>query len=276
MNSLGALFSRVPQATLGRLAARLSEQRLHPKVLVPVVQAYSTLCGVDLAEAHVPEGGYTSFDQFFTRRLKEGLRAVDADLETLVSPADGRLEATGQVDASGSFHIKGSEYTLPELLGSRDRAEALYGGQFAVIYLHPRDYHRVHAPADCQVTDWKHISGERFPVNGLGVRFVPRLFARNERVVVNARSARWKDVAVVMVGALGVGRIELAFADVALGSAVYDKEGPRLNRGDELGMFHMGSTVIYLTAAQAHFEPLVATGERVRMGQAVARVRDGT
>ncbi len=271
MNSIGSLLGRIPQETLSRVMGRLSEQRVPPALLAPVVHAYSKLYRVNVSEAQAPEGGYASFDEFFTRSLKPGLRPIDADSQAFVSPSDGRLQASGTVDPQGSFHIKGSDYTLNELLGEDAEVESLRGGLYGVVYLHPRDYHQVHSPLDAIVTRWTHIPGERFPVNALGTRFVPKLFARNERVVVHAKTDGFGDFVVVLVGAAGVGRIELAFADVTLGQAVYGEHGPILSKGDKLGVFHLGSTVVYLTSAEARLEPLVALGGRVRMGQALAR-----
>lgn len=274
MNSIGALLGRIPQETLGRVMGRLSEQRVPPALLAPIVHAYSKLYRVDLDEAQQPDGGYASFDAFFTRSLKAGLRPIDANLETFVSPSDGRLEAFGPINPNGLLSIKGSDYTLQELLGTQDGLQPFDGGLYGVVYLHPRDYHRVHAPVDCRVSAWNHISGERFPVNALGVRFVPKLFSRNERVVVHAHSARFGEFAVVMVGAAGVGRLELAFADIALGRASYGESGPTLARGEELGTFHLGSTVIFFTSAAAGLQAMAPLGERVRMGQALARRKD--
>ena len=178
----------------------------------------------------------------------------------------------------------------PDLVSLGDeQATAEYeGGLFAIVYLSPRDYHRVHAPVTGPVTAVRHVPGTLYPVNSIGLSHVPNLFARNERVVVHQRSERHGRVASVMVGAIGVGRISLAFDESVLtnddresGLRVYGKRAPLLSRGDELGTFHLGSTVIVLIApdqaAQPGYTPptssrlCVERGATVRMGEPLAR-----
>jgi phosphatidylserine decarboxylase len=184
------------------------------------------------------------------------------------------------IGAGAVFHVKGRRYDVAELLGDPGAAGELEGGHFAVIYLSPRDYHRVHAPVSGPVVALRHIPGTLFPVNALGVRYVPRLLARNERVVVHQRSERHGRVATVLVGAIGVGRIGVSFDDSVLTNdgrvaalRVYGEDPPPLERCAELGVFHMGSTVVLLVAPHDPLTLLPRPGDYVRVGDAIARKR---
>lgn len=247
------------------------------------IRAYCLAYKVDLAEYEVPEAGFETFDAFFTRRLKPGARPLDSDPGALLSPADGRLEDAGVIDANATLRVKGRDYKVHELLDDR-RAQSVYaGGQFAIIYLSPRDYHRVHAPTTGDVRLVRHVDGTLFPVNAIGLQHVPRLFAVNERVVVEQSSPAHGPVATVMVGAIGVGRISLSFdADLVTNDGKSYPEqsfaagaGPRLTRGGELGTFHLGSTVIVFLSPSVNAELAPRPGDHVRMGEALWRTRAG-
>jgi phosphatidylserine decarboxylase len=243
------------------------------------VQAYCRAYGVDLDDYEVPERGFTTFDAFFTRDLKPGRRPLDPEPDALLSPADGRLEDAGPIEVGSKLRIKGRTYSVGELLSDRWAASLYAGGQFAVVYLSPRDYHKVHAPVDGRVRMVRHVRGTLFPVNAVGLRHIPRLFARNERVVVEQASALHGPVTTVLVGAIGVGRITLAFEpDIVtndkrrFGERIYPgQDGPLLQRGGELGTFHLGSTVIVFTGPGSGLSLAYRPGQAVRMGEALWR-----
>jgi phosphatidylserine decarboxylase len=235
---------------------------------------------VDLTECEVPEGGFRSFNDFFSRPLRDGARPLDTDPEAVLCPADGKLEDEGPIDARSRFLVKGKTYEVGELVGAPSEAARFEGGRFAVIYLSPRDYHRVHAPVSGAVTHARHVGGTLFPVNRIGVEHVPNLFAKNERVAVHQQSERHGEVVTVLVGAMVVGGIEVVF-DATIrsnhGRPAGEIRYPRpthLERGAELGRFLLGSTAIVLTQASARLRPCIAPGASVRMGQALYR-RDG-
>jgi len=240
---------------------------------------YCDAYDVDLSECEVPDGGFHSFDAFFTRRLKPGVRPIDSDATAIVSPADGRIEAAGIVDSSARLLIKGCEYTVGELLGDEEATAALTGGFYFVVYLSPRDYHRVHAPVAGGVDRVHHVDGTLYPVNDIGVRHVRSLFARNERVAIHQDSAEHGRTCTIMVGAIGVGRISLSFDSTVIsnsslptGRRVYAESGrPSIERGGELGMFHLGSTAIVFVKPSARSEFVRSIGDSVRMGEAVIR-----
>lgn len=256
---------------LGRAAASEPPRALLSRAIDLYVRAYQ----VDLTECVVPEGGFRTFNEFFSRPLVPGARPVDIDAGTLVCPADGKVEDLGPIDAQSVFRVKGRDYEVGELLGGADPAPFV-GGRFAVVYLSPRDYHRVHAPVDGVVERIRHVGGTLFPVNRIGVENVPRLFAKNERVAIHQRSERFGEVVTVMVGAIVVGGIELPFEPrlstnkgSVLGEVVYGARGPRIGRGEELGRFVLGSTAIVLTTPKAGVEAAVASGSIARMGRAL-------
>jgi phosphatidylserine decarboxylase len=272
----------LPRKRLSRLLGQVARVQAPAAVLRAAVQTYCRVYDVDLSEYEVPPEGFESFDTFFTRGLKPGARPIDRDPDVLLSPADGRIDDIGVIEANATFEVKGRPYAVADLLGDAGIGAELEGGQFAVIYLSPRDYHRVHAPVDGPVAALRHIPGTLFPVNSIGVEHVPRLLARNERVAVHQRSPSHGRVTTVMVGAIGVGRISVSFDDSVVtndgrpsGLRVYGDAPPFLGRGDELGVFHLGSTVVLLLGPGTPAQWLTSAGSIVRMGQAIGRKRGG-
>ena len=272
----------LPRERITRALGHLTEARVPSQVLDPVLRLYTRAYGVDMSEAVTPDAGFATFNEFFTRRLREGVRPIDADPHALISPSDGRLDDGGPIDGRCTFAVKRQTYDVATLLASETEAAWFAGGSFAVVYLSPRDYHRVHSPATGVITRVRHIPGTLFPVNELGVRSVPQLFARNERVVIHVRSDEFGRVAVVMVGAMIVGRIVLAFdgpARPAIGGAIAERswlngDSPRVARGDELGAFELGSTVVMLLErgpAGATELDARRVGQHVHFGEAIAR-----
>lgn len=261
---------------LSRLAGRLSDLRLPRAILAPAIRAYSRAYGVDLAEAALPPEAYPSFNAFFTRRLRDGVRPVETGEGVVVSPSDSRLSGIGPIPPDGRLEpVKGSSYSVEALLGSTVHAAPFRRGVHATLYLSPAMYHRVHSPVDGRVVAWRHVPGRFFPVNAAGVRSVPGLFTRNERVAVFVDTEAHGPAAVVLVGAANVGRISLAFSDLVTnrGGApgrVVPAAPVALRRGDDLGVFNLGSTVVLLVADPG-LVPAADAGGLVRVGQALWR-----
>ena len=266
----------VSRPLLSRLTGRLSDLRLPRAVLGPAIRLYARAFGVDLGEAALPPEAYPSFNAFFTRRLRDGARPVDAAPGVVASPTDSRLSVIGPVPPDGLLEqVKGSRYSIEALLGSAEDAAPFRTGVHATLYLSPALYHRVHSPVDGRIRAWRYVPGRLFPVNAAGVRSVPGLFTRNERVAVFLEAEAHCPVAVVLVGAANVGRMSLAFADLQTnrGQAagrVVPPEPVAVRRGDELGVFNLGSTVVLLLADPA-LAPAATAGDLVRMGQALWR-----
>lgn len=242
------------------------------------IRLYARAYRVDLSECVVPALGFRTFNEFFSRPLREGARPIDADPGALVCPADGRLEDEGPIEPSARLSVKGQPYRVAELLGDHAAAERFEGGRFAVVYLSPRDYHRVHAPTEGHVTRVRHVPGTLFPVNRIGLENVPSLFAKNERVVVHMETPQHGEVVTILVGAMVVGGIQLAFDEQlhrsprgGVEERYYDDV--RLERGAELGRFLLGSTAIVLTTRAARVRPVIEAGSDVRVGRALYRAR---
>lgn len=240
------LLRALPREGITRVMGRLADVHLPPAVADAVVGLYVRAYQVDLAETVAPAGSFASFDAFFTRPLREGVRPIRSEPDAIVSPADGRLEDTGRVDPGGRLRIKGREYAVADLVGDQAEVARYEGGQFAIVYLSPRDYHRVHSPVDGRITRVRSLPGDYFPVNSIGERHVDSLFAINRRVAIVIDTPAKGRVTVVMVGAMIVGRITvnaIAARDVPPGDHVVDPAVP-VARGDEIGMFHLGSTAV--------------------------------
>jgi len=268
-----AQFLRVlPRARIGQALGRLADHRWSPPLGRAVVSVYSRVYDVRLEDC-VQNGGWSSFDAFFTRRLRDGVRTIDPDPRAITSPADGRIESMGPIDGRGTFVVKGRPYSVAELVGGEPEAQRFLGGAGFVVYLSPRDYHRVHAPVGGTIRRIRSMPGDYFPVNAIGVKHVANLFCRNRRVAIEIDAdGQLGRVTVVMVVAMIVGRITTVGVDardVPLGDHVF--EPPlRVARGDEIGVFHLGSTAVVLAEKRAAGAWLVGEGP-VRYGQALLR-----
>ncbi len=236
---------------MSHIMGHLASVRLPAFVLNPVINVYSKSFGVNTAECDVPEQGFECFNAFFGRRLHPGVRPVSEVGDAVVSPCDGRITGTGTVtrEADCLFRIKGSTYTLPSLLG-REAGDATFdGGEFLVIYLHPRDYHRVHVPADAGLIRTVHIPGTRYPVTSWCEDRVAGIFEKNERMVFCFELPNGQRLSLVMVAAFGVGNIDTEY-NPGFGKGQNARLERRfdppvgLTRGADLGAFLLGSTVV--------------------------------
>lgn len=276
-----AQFLRVlPRARIGQALGRLADHRWSAPLGRAVVGMYSRVYDVRLDDC-VEHGGWSSFDAFFTRRLRDGARRVDDDPRVIVCPADGNIDSMGTIDSGGTFVVKGRPYSVAELVGDEAEARRFSGGSGCVVYLSPRDYHRVHAPASGVIRRIRSMPGDYYPVNAVGVRHVANLFCRNRRVAIEidtdagdpaSAGVNLGRVTVVMVVAMIVGRITTVGVDardVPLGDHAFDPGLP-IARGAEIGVFHLGSTAVVLAEKRASGSWLVGEGP-VRYGQALLR-----
>jgi phosphatidylserine decarboxylase len=261
----------LPRARIGRAIGRLADRRWSAPVGRAVVGLYTRMYAVSLDDCH-QNGGWASFDAFFTRELREGARAVDPDPTAIVSPADGSVESRGPIDAEGKRVVTGRPYSVAELVGDDREAARFVGGQGCVVYLSPRDYHRVHAPVAGTIARIRSMPGDYYPVNAIGVRHVANLFCRNRRVSIEIDAPALGRVTVVMVVAMIVGRITTVGVDapdVPLGDHAF-RPPLAVAAGDEIGVFHLGSTAVVLVEKRAAGAWLVGEGP-VRYGQALLR-----
>lgn len=241
----------LPHHFISRLVFRLTRIQC-PTLVPPAIRLFSKVFKVNLAEALNPDpASYPTFNAFFTRPLQPALRPIAAGNQVLVSPVDGRISQMGKIEAGRIFQAKGHEYSAVELLGGDEaRAAPFMQGQFMTIYLSPRDYHRIHMPLTGTLTEQVYVPGRLFSVAGHTVRTIPRLFARNERVVT-LFDTEFGKLAMVLVGAINVAAIETVWDGLITppqGWGVKRQVFPdvHLAKGAEMGRFNMGSTVILL------------------------------
>ncbi|MDO9322679.1 MAG: archaetidylserine decarboxylase [Pseudomonas sp.] len=233
---------------------------------------------VDMSEAAVEQlDAYEHFNAFFTRALKDGARPLDNSTGAVLSPADGAVSQLGKIEHGRIFQAKGHSFSVLELLGGDSaRAAEFMGGEFATIYLSPKDYHRVHMPLAGTLREMVYVPGRLFSVNQTTAENVPELFARNERAVCIFDTERGP-MAVVLVGAMIVASIETVWAGLVtppkreLKTSRYDAAARapiELAKGAELGRFKLGSTAIVLFGPeQVQWATELDAGSPVRMGQ---------
>lgn len=233
---------------------------------------------VDMSEAQVEDlNAYEHFNAFFTRALKDGARPLDNTPGAVLCPADGAISQLGRIEHGRVFQAKGHSYSVTELLGGdSERAAAFMGGDFATVYLSPKDYHRVHMPLAGTLREMIYVPGRLFSVNQTTAENVPELFARNERVVCLFDTERGP-MAVVLVGAMIVASIETVWAGLItppkreLKTVRYDEAARApisLEKGTELGRFKLGSTAIVLFGPeQVKWAEELGANSPVRMGQ---------
>lgn len=271
-----------PQLTISRLAGHLADNESVPALKNRVINWFIGRYGVDMSEALEPDpAAYPSFNAFFTRALKPGLRPVDAGESVLVSPVDGAISQLGHISDDRVFQAKGQSFSLNELLGGgQERANAFTDGEFATIYLAPRDYHRIHMPLAGTLREMVYIPGRLFSVNPTTAENVPNLFARNERVACIFDTAAGP-MALVLVGAMIVGSVETTWAGIVapgerqINVTRYDglKTPIRFEKGEEMGRFRLGSTVIIvMPKGSATWNPDQVAGGRVHVGRALGEI----
>ena len=249
-------------------------------VTTEIIRRFVAKYQVNMDEALNPDiASYTTFNDFFTRALKPGVRPL-ANVD-LVSPVDGAISQFGAIEKDQIFQAKGHHYSTTALVGGDAALAAHYqDGHFATLYLSPRDYHRIHMPCDGRLTRMIYVPGELFSVNPVTARGVPGLFARNERVVCVFESARGPFV-LVLVGATIVGSMATVWHGVVnppRGKTVRQWDYPneptsaiRLKQGEEMGRFLLGSTVVMLfPKGPLQFNAEWAPGREIRLGEAMA------
>ena len=271
----------LPQHLLSRLVGWVARSEI-PWIKTTFINTFIRRFDVDLSEAEIEDPDrFENFNAFFTRALKDGARPITSDDDALACPADGTVSQRGRLRGGDLFQAKGRHYSAFELLGGDGALAAEFGnGDFATVYLSPKDYHRVHMPCTGTLRETVYVPGKLFSVNQATTERVPRLFARNERLVCVFDTERGP-MAVVMVGAMIVAGIETVFAGQVTPQATditrrdYREPGPVvLEKGAELGRFMLGSTVILLfPEGAAGFDEAALPGETVRMGQAFGRFR---
>ena len=243
------------------------------------IRVYTQLNTVNMDEAAITDKyAYPSLNAFFTRALKPGSRPLDNDSSNWVCPVDGKVSQAGAITEGRIFQAKGCDYSLRELLGGDAAlAQSFKNGNFATLYLSPRDYHRIHMPVDAGLVSMRYIPGRLFSVAEYTVRAIPRLFARNERVVCHFENEGGALV-MVLVGAINVSATETVWHGLVTTDGGRQKQYDyasgevSLARGDEMGRFNLGSTVILIATERFSLDQAIRAGMPVKMGQSIGRV----
>jgi len=266
----------LPHHLLSRVVGRLAASET-PWLKNAFIGAFARQYNIDMSEAAQPDlRSYASFNAFFTRALRDGARPIDPASDAIVCPADGAVSQAGRIDSGRILQAKGQWYSAQELVGGdAELATAFHDGSFATIYLSPRDYHRVHMPIAGTLRRTIYVPGDLFSVNQTTAANVPRLFARNERLVCIFDTA-CGPVAVILVGAMIVAAIETVWAGQVAPSPRRElrSEVPstpvELDKGAEMGRFKLGSTVVLLFGKDAaRWSETLTEGCPVRMGQRI-------
>ncbi len=240
------------------------------------IRIYTQLHAVDLQQAVIEDPyGYESLNAFFTRALKPGARPLQNQDGSWVCPVDGTVSQAGRIENGRIFQAKGHDYSLLELLGGDHTMAAPFtNGSFATLYLSPRDYHRIHMPADATLKSMTYVPGRLFSVAAWTVKAIPRLFARNERVVCEFETGSGPMI-MVLVGAINVSATETVWHGLVTGDYITRKDYPdrevALGQGDEMGRFNLGSTVILVTTGDFELDPAITAGAAVQMGTAIGK-----
>jgi phosphatidylserine decarboxylase len=266
--------NRIPRLLLTRLAGWFSRIE-QPWLCACSIAAWRLFTDLDLSEAK--QTRFRSLHECFTRELKAGARPIDADPGVLTSPCDAIVGACGVVTDGLVLQAKGFPYRLVELLEDPDLACQYAGGSYITLRLRAAMYHRFHAPYECRVEQVTYIPGDAWNVNPTALRRIERLYCRNERAIIRCRlTSGGALITLVPVAAILVASIRLHFLNLLLhlryrGPNVIRCDSP-LGKGQEMGWFEQGSTIIVLAPAGLHFADGVGEGLRVRMGQPLLRL----
>ncbi len=273
---LALLFYILPHHAISWLMFKVARIRWTPLKNF-IIRSYTDLNPVKLHEAIEEDMfAYESLNAFFTRALKPECRPFDEDTNNWLCPVDGSVSQAQAIKDGRIFQAKGQDYSLLELLGGDKELEQIFNnGQFATLYLSPRDYHRIHMPATGRLKHMQYIPGRLFSVATFVVNHIPRLFARNERCVCYFETDQGP-MAMILVGAINVSAIETVWHGLITSEAKkikrfdYSDKDIVLNRGDEMGRFNLGSTVIVLTTGKMKIAEEMIAGAEIKLGQCLA------
>ncbi|KTG19431.1 phosphatidylserine decarboxylase [Pseudoalteromonas sp. XI10] len=275
----------MPKHFISRMVGKLAAAKAGG-LTTALIKLFIKQYKIDMSEAKYPDPAhYKTFNEFFTRPLKEGIRPLSEESDIIAHPVDGAISQLGDVVDGQIIQAKGHDYGLQALLGGKEEDTAPFlGGKFATIYLAPKDYHRIHMPVDGTLSKMIYVPGDLFSVNPLTAQNVPNLFARNERVVAIFET-EIGPLAMVLVGATIVASIETIWAGTVTppaGKDVFSWNYPTtgdnaitLKKGEEMGRFKLGSTVILAWGAnQAEFLSDQHPETVTRMGTPFAKIND--
>ncbi len=275
---LGGLFILLPHHLISRAVFHVT--RLRGPWVGPMIRGFIRAFKVDMSDAIVQDSNrFSTFNEFFIRALRPESRPIAPGDRDLASPVDGTVSQAGDILNNQLLQAKGHSYSTLELLGGDPALAKMFeGGRFATIYLAPYNYHRIHMPIEGRLSRMIHVPGRLFSVAQWTVRAIPRLFARNERVVCLFSSPAGP-MAMILVGAINVAAIETVWAGLVtppkgkkITSVDYDESEKKYAKGDEMGRFNMGSTVILLTTDQVEWSDRLQPGQTLIMGELIGQL----
>ncbi|MCM3632533.1 phosphatidylserine decarboxylase [Paenibacillus camelliae] len=237
---------------ISKLTGAFAESRLS-RYLIPM---FARTYGINIDEAEKPINQYRTLNEFFTRRLKNGMRSIDQEQSALISPVDALITSCGPIDKGLLLNVKGQDYSISELLADEKQSKSYEHGYYMVLYLSPTDYHRIHAPAAGSIVGKVHLPGKVYPVNHFGLTHMKAVLSRNERLITYIKTEQCT-VAAVKVGAMNVSSIFYV-----------DPHKETVERGEELAYFAFGSTVVLLMETGTfEVDHAIKPNTKVRMGQ---------
>lgn len=264
----------IPQHQLSRLVGKIAASE-QPLLKTLVISAFKAKYDIDLSIAEAEQiAKYPSFNAFFTRALKQGIRPIDQTATHIVSPADGAISQLGNIQHGKIFQAKGQQFSVEQLIGDPQLAKPFQGGEFVTVYLSPKDYHRVHMPYAGTLTETLYVPGELYSVNQVTAQHISGLFARNERMVCLFDTEIGR-MAVVLVGAMIVAGIETVATGKVKpnGRLELQKHQLALEKGMELGRFYLGSTAIVLFEKEkVTWQQQLTANATVQMGGQIGTV----
>jgi phosphatidylserine decarboxylase len=270
------LFKIIPKSFLSRIFGFVARIPLPDLIMKLIIKHYCSFYKVNQNEIDFSEEGFRTFDKFFTRKLKSGIHKIDPKLDSIVSPVDAKISEFGKINHKSIIQAKGINYTLDKLVPSQ-MSDLFIDGFFITLYLSPADYHRIHSPVSGKITGYFAIPGKLFPVQDFMVNGLNGLFNKNERILTYIKNKN-KFLAVCKIGAMNVGRITLSYSGIETNRWFRNKKEffysgnkqPIIKKGQEIGIFHLGSTIILLFQKNTIQFVKIKKGQRIRVGQKIA------
>ncbi|MDD5052951.1 MAG: phosphatidylserine decarboxylase [Sulfuricurvum sp.] len=264
-------------SALSQIFGRFASKPHSRKVQNVINRGYVQVMGLDMSDFESPES-YATLNALFTRKLREK-RSFSSDSQDVISPCDSLITESGKIEENLALQIKGMSYSVDAFLGghiSESYKKSIHNGAFVNFYLSPKDYHRFHAPMDMQVLGAVHIPGKLYPVNIPTLKKKVNLFIENERVVLECLSVTKKRFFLILVGALNVGKMEVAFepriqTNTTLKESLFSYNNLHLAKGEDFGCFQMGSTIVMLCEKDM-MEIGISSGHNVKFAQTIGRL----
>ncbi|MFC0557967.1 phosphatidylserine decarboxylase [Halalkalibacter alkalisediminis] len=255
------LFRSCIELTNHRLSSSVLRKFSRSKISKPFIKPFSTTFNLNESEMNRSLNEFVNLHDLFTRELKSGVRPIDTEEDAFVSPVDGVVAHFGKLEEKTYFHVKGQTYTIEEMLGSKEASQPYLDGHYFILYLSPSHYHRIHSPVDGIIKKQWVLGGRSYPVNDLGLRYGKKPLSKNYRLITEM-NVNAKHVALVKVGAMNVNTIEVTH------------KNNNVNKGDEVGYFSFGSTVVLLCEKGLILDITTKEHVDVQMGQRIAIMSD--